>query len=253
VAWVSSYTDRHEPPDANALNYAIPHQLGRHVDTNNPVPWGPWRSVDHTLHGFYVESFMDELAHAAGMDPFEFRRAHLSAAPRHRSVLERAAAMSGWADPPPPNRARGIAIRESFGTIVAQVAEVSVGPRGRVRVHKLYSACDPGEVVNPATFAAQIRGGAIFGLSATLYGEITIAGGRVVERNFPDYEMVRMADAPMQEVSIIESGMPAGGAGEPGTPPVAAAVANAIFALTGYRIRELPLRKFDLRKPPGSA
>ena len=253
AAWVSSFTDRHEPSDATTLHYTIPHQLARHVATNNPIPWGPWRSVDHTLHGFFIESFMDELAHAAGQDPFEFRRAHLGAAPRHRAVLERAAAMSGWAVPSPPGRARGIAIRESFGTIVAQVAEVSVSPRGRVRVHKLFSACDPGEVVNPATFSAQIRGGAIFGLSATLYGEITIANGRVVEQNFPDYEMVRMAEAPTQEVSIIESGAPMGGAGEPGTPPVAAAVANAVFALTGHRIRELPLRKLDLRKPPGAA
>lgn len=253
AAWVHSFTDRHEPADAAAVHYAIPHQLARHVETSNPIPWGPWRSVDHTLHGFFIESFMDEMAHAAGQDPFEFRRAHLSAAPRHRAVLERAAAMSAWTVPAPAGRARGIAIRESFGTIVAQVAEVSVDSRGRVRVHKLFSACDPGEVVNPVTFAAQIRGGAIFGLSATLYGEITIAKGRVVQQNFPDYEMVRMAQAPSQEVSIIESGAPMGGAGEPGTPPVAAAVANAVFALTGHRLRELPLRKFDLCKPPGAA
>src|SRR5262249_43642973 len=155
--------------------------------------------------------------------------------------LERAAAMARWEERPQPGRARGISIRESFGTIVAQVAEVSVGPTGRVRVHKLFIACDPGEVVNPVTFSAQVRGGAIFGLSWTLYGEITIAKGRVVEQNFPDYEMVRIADAPAMEISIIESGASMGGGGEPGTPPVAAAVANAVFALTGHRIRELPL------------
>jgi isoquinoline 1-oxidoreductase beta subunit len=133
-----------------------------------------------------------------------------------------------------------------MGSIVAQVAEVSLGEDGRVRVHKMWSAVDPGEVVNPATFTAQIQGGAIYGLTAALYGEISIDKGRVVQQNFPDYEMVRMADAPEHEVRFIESGARTGGAGEPGTAPTAPAVANAIFALTGQRIRELPFRKFNL-------
>jgi isoquinoline 1-oxidoreductase beta subunit len=154
--------------------------------------------------------------------------------------------MAGWGTAPSAGRARGIAIREAFGSIVAQAAEVSIGSDGRVRVHNVWSAVDPGEVVNPATFTAQIQGGAIYGLTAALYGEITIDKGRVVQQNFPDYDMVRMAQAPVHEVRSIESGARTGGAGEPGTAPIAAAVGNAIFALTGARIRELPFRKFDL-------
>ncbi len=189
---------------------------------------------------------MDELAHAAGKDPFEFRQMHLSNAPRHKAALELAASMAGWGGAIASGRARGIAMREAFGTIVAQVAEVSLTAEGRVRVHKVWSAVDPGEVINPATFTAQIQGGAIYGLTAALYGEITIDKGRVVQQNFPDYEMVRMADAPLHEVRFIESGARTGGAGEPGTAPIAPAVANALFALTGKRLRELPLKNASL-------
>lgn len=131
-------------------------------------------------------------------------------------------------------------MREAFGTIVAQVAEVSLAADGRARVHKVWSAVDPGEVINPATFKAQIQGGAIYGLTAALYGNITIDKGRVVQQNFNDYDMVRMADAPEHEVQVIESGARTGGAGEPGTAPIAAAVGNALFALTGQRQRVLP-------------
>jgi isoquinoline 1-oxidoreductase beta subunit len=196
--------------------------------------------------GFFIETFMDELAHAAGQDSFEFRRAHLSGAPRHKAVLELAASMAGWDAKPAEGRARGIAMREAFGTIVAQVAEISLNAEGRVHVHNVWSAVDPGEVINPATFTAQIQGGAIYGLTAALYGEISIDKGRVVQKNFPDYEMVRMADAPVHEVRFIESGARTGGAGEPGTAPIAPAVGNAVFALTGKRIRELPFKNFDL-------
>jgi isoquinoline 1-oxidoreductase beta subunit len=185
---------------------------------------------------------MDEVAQAAGKDPFEFRRAHLEGSPRHKAALELAASMSGWGQPLPQGRARGISIRDAFGTIVAQVAEVSLTADGYPRVHKVWSAVDPGEVIHPATFTAQIQGGAIYGLTAALYGNITIDKGRVVQKNFPDYDMVRMADAPEHEVKFIESGARTGGAGEPGTAPIAAAVGNAIFALTGKRIRELPFR-----------
>jgi isoquinoline 1-oxidoreductase beta subunit len=138
-------------------------------------------------------------------------------------------------------------MREAFGTIVCHVAEVSLGEDGRVRVHKVWSAVDPGEVVNPATFTTQIQGGAIYGLTAALYGEISIDKGRVVQQNFTDYEMVRMGEAPEHEVRFIESGAKMGGAGEPGTAPIAAAVGNAIYALTGKRIRELPFKNFDLK------
>lgn len=243
--WSHSFVERHDPPEATLINYAVADRTARYVKGTNPIPWGPWRSVDHTQHGFYIESFIDELAHAAGQDPLAFRLVHLNDAPRHKAALEKVAAMAGWGTPPPEGQARGIAMREAFGTIVAQIAEIGLGDDGHVRVHRMWSAADPGEVINPATFKAQIAGGAIYGLTAALFGEISIAKGRVEQKNFPDYDMVRMADAPVHEVAIIESGAKTGGAGEPGTAPVAAA--NAIFALTGQRIRELPFRKFDLK------
>ncbi|MBL0075761.1 MAG: xanthine dehydrogenase family protein molybdopterin-binding subunit [Rhodocyclaceae bacterium] len=246
TAWLHQFTEKFDPPEATMVNYDFANQASRYVKGLNPIPWGPWRSVDHTQMGFFIETFVDELAYAAGQDPFAFRRAHLGGAPRHKAVLELAAAMAGWETKPAQGRARGIAIRDAFGTIVAQVAEVSLNADGRVRVHQVWSAVDPGEVINPATFVAQIQGGAIYGLTAALYGEITIDKGRVVQRNFPDYEMVRMADAPQHEVRFIESGARTGGAGEPGTAPIAAAVGNALFALTGKRIRELPFKNFDL-------
>lgn len=246
TAWLHTFTDKYDPPEAVWVNYDIPNQAVRYVDKVNPIPWGPWRSVDHTQHGFFIETFMDEVAHAAGKDPFEFRRAHLEASPRHKAALELAASMSGWGQPLPEGRARGISIRDAFGTIVAQVAEVSLTSDGYPKVHKVWSAVDPGEVINPATFTAQIQGGAIYGLTAALYGNITIDNGRVVQQNFPDYDMVRMADAPVHEVKVIESGARTGGAGEPGTAPIAAAVGNAIFALTGKRVRELPFRATPL-------
>jgi isoquinoline 1-oxidoreductase beta subunit len=246
TAWLHTFNEKHDPPEAVRVNYDFPNQAARYATGTNPIPWGPWRSVDHTQQGFFIETFMDELAHAAGKDPFEFRRAHLASAPRHKAALEAAAQMAGWGTAPASGRARGIAMREAFGTIVAQAAEVSIGADGRVRVHNVWTAADPGEVVNPATFTAQMQGGAIYGLTAALYGEISIDKGRVVQQNFPDYDMVRMAQAPAHEVRIIESGARTGGAGEPGTAPIAAAVGNAIFALTGARIRELPFRKFDL-------
>ena len=247
TGWSHSFAERHDPPEATRIAYDIPDRVARYVTGTNPIPWGPWRSVDHTVHGFYIESFMDELAFAAGQDPLAFRLAHLNNAPRQKAALEKVAAMAGWSTPAPTGRGRGIALREAFGSIVAQVAEASIGDDGRAKVHRMWSAVDPGEVINPATFAAQIKGGAIYGLSAALYGEISIAGGRVEQQNFPDYDMVRMGDSPAHEVVFIESGAKTGGAGEPGTAPVAAAVGNAIFALTGQRIRELPFRKFDLK------
>mgnify|MGYP000002150501 FL=1 len=246
AGWVHDFAERHDPPEATAIHYDVADRTARYVSGTNPMPWGPWRSVDHTVHGFTIESFIDELAAAAGADPLAFRLAHLGNAPRHKAVLERVARMAGWGTNE-PGRAKGIAMREAFGTIVAQVAEVSVGDDGRARVHRMWSAADPGEVVNPATFKAQITGGAIYGLTAALHGGITVEKGRVVEGNFDAYDMVRLADAPRHEVEIVESGARLGGAGEPGTAPVAAAVANAIFALTGQRIRSLPLRQFDLK------
>lgn len=252
TAWLHTFTEKHDPPEALRVNYDFANQAARYATGTNPIPWGPWRSVDHTQQGFFIETFMDELAAAAGKDPFEFRRAHLENAPRHKAALELAAEMANWSTPPEAGRARGIAIRDAFGTIVCQVAEVSLGTDGRAHVHKVWSAVDPGEVVNPATFTAQIQGGAIYGLTAALYGEITIDKGRVVQQNFPDYEMVRMAEAPVHEVRFIESGARTGGAGEPGTAPIAAAVGNAIFALTKKRVRELPFSKATLTAGTGT-
>jgi isoquinoline 1-oxidoreductase beta subunit len=252
VAWLHEFTEKHDPQDATWIPYGIADREARYVNGTDPIPFGPWRSVDNSHQAFFIESFIDELAYEAQRDPLAYRRELLAEAPRHRAVLDAAAEMSGWGAELPKGRGRGIALKESFGTIVAEVAEVSVGEDGRARVHQVWCAADPGEVVHPDGFAAQMEGGILYGLTAALYGEISIADGRVVEKNFPEYPMVRMADSPAIEVRVIASGARTGGAGEPGTPPIAAAVANAVFAATGQRIRALPLRKHDLRQPSPS-
>ena len=230
------------------LAYAVPNL---YVDLHSPQPGIPvlwWRSVGHSHTAFVVESFIDELAHAAGKDPFEYRRGLLAHHPRHQGVLELAAAKAGWGKPLPAGRGRGIAVHESFGSWVAQVAEVSVTPRGQVKVHRVVAAVDCGQYVNPDTIAAQIEGGIAFGLSAALHSQITLKGGRVVQSNFHDYEVLRLNEMPEVEVHILPSGEKPGGVGEPGVPPVAPAVANAVFALTGVRVRRLPIRPEDLKK-----
>ena len=221
--------------------YEFPHRECAHVTLKTAVPIGYWRSVGHSHNAFFIESFIDELAYAAKRDPFEFRRSLLLSHPRYRAVLELAAGKAGWTQPPPAGVARGIALHESFGSIVAQVAEVSLS-EGRPRVHRVVCAIDCGSVVNPQIVAQQVEGSVIFGLTAALYGEITIRQGRVEQENFPQYPMVRMADSPRIETHIVPSGEPPGGVGEPATPPIAPAVANALFVLTGKRLRSLPLR-----------
>jgi isoquinoline 1-oxidoreductase beta subunit len=181
------------------------------------------------------------MAHATGKDPFEYRRGLLAAHPRHKAVLELAAAKAGWGQPLPAGRARGIALHESFASIVAEVAEVSI-EGGQPRVHRVVCAVDCGTVVNPDTVEAQMQGAIVFGLSAALYGRITLKNGRVEQNNFPDYEVVRMAQMPVIETHIVPSAEAPGGVGEPGTPPIAPAVANALFALNGQRLRQLPLK-----------
>ena len=223
------------------LPYGVANQRIAHVATHSGVPVGFWRSVGHSHNAFFSESFIDELAHEAQQDPLAFRLALLKDAPRHAAVLKLAAAKGGWGGPAPIGRARGLALHESFGSIVAQVAEVSLVD-GRPRVHRVVCAADVGIVVNPGIVAQQMEGAVIFGLSAALFGRIDIEAGVVRQRNFPDYPMLKMLDAPRVETHLIASTRSPSGVGEPGTPPIAPAVANALFALTGQRLRALPLQ-----------
>ncbi len=233
---------------AKDIPYTIPnirvdwHQAPRGV----PTLW--WRSVGHTHTAFVVETMIDELALAAGKDPFEFRRGLLDKHPRHKRVLEFVADRASWGTPLPAGRGRGIAVHESFGSFVAHVAEVSVSDAGKVTIHRVVAAIDCGPVVNPDTIAAQLEGGTAFGLTAALYGEINFEKGRVKQRNFHDYPMVRINEMPVVEAHIVPSTEKMGGVGEPGVPTVAPAVVNAIFAVTGKRLRRLPIQTGELKK-----
>jgi len=227
--------------------YDIPNIRVEWVEKDFGVPIGFWRSVGSSQNAFITESFVDELAHAAGKDPYEYRRALLGKAPRHLAVLDAAAKGSGWGTPLPAGRARGIAVAFSYGSYAAHVAEVSVAPDGGVRVHRFVCAIDCGIAVNPDQVRSQMEGGAIYALTAALYGKITLDKGRVQQSNFHDYPMLRIGEAPAVETIIVDSGQAPGGLGEPGVPPVAPAVTNAIFVLTGKRIRTLPIDK-DLLK-----
>jgi isoquinoline 1-oxidoreductase beta subunit len=233
--------------EGSATNY--PYAMtNRRVTWRDPgvdVPVATWRSVGSSHNAFVVESFLDELAALGGKDPLELRLRLLGQssdpmAPRWASALQNVADRAGWATAAPAGRARGIAVHQTFGTIVAEVAEVSI-EAGQVRVHRVWATVDCGRAVNPRGIEAQAQGSIIFGLSAALYGQIDIEAGRPVQGNFDTYRLVRMNEAPEMDVAILDSGAPLTGMGEPAVPPIAPAVCNAIFALTGQRIRQLPI------------
>jgi len=233
---------------ARNIPYDIPNVLVQWTNKDFGIPLGFWRSVGPSQNAFITESFMDELAHLASQDPYEYRRKLLGKMPRHKAVLELAATKANWGAPLPAGRARGIAVAFSYGSYVSHVAEVSVAPDGKVTVHKLTCAIDCGIAVNPDQVRAQMEGGAIYALTAVLYGEITVDRGRVQQSNFHDYPMLRINEAPVVETNILDSGQPPGGLGEPGVPTVAPSICNAIYALTGKRIRRLPIRTDDLKR-----
>ncbi|MFS2034908.1 molybdopterin cofactor-binding domain-containing protein [Polaromonas sp. CT11-55] len=235
-----------ETPDKSAaeglfdLPYGFASQKMSHVATRSGVPVGYWRSVGHSHNAFFSESFIDELALHAKQDPLAFRRSLLEEAPRHLAVLDLAAAKAGWGTALPAGRARGLALHESFGTIVAQVVEVSL-QNGAPRVHRVVCAVDCGTVVHPGIVAQQMEGSVVFALSAALYGRIDIEEGVVRQKNFPQYAMLGLSQAPVVETYLVPSERVPSGAGEPGVPPLAPALANALFSLTGKRLRSLPL------------
>jgi isoquinoline 1-oxidoreductase beta subunit len=221
--------------------YDVPNVSVEYQRQEIGIDVGYWRSVSHALNCFVAESFMDELAHAAKKDPYEYRRALLGKQPRFRRALEEAAAMAGWGSPA-AGRHQGIALMEGYGTYLAQVAEVSV-TGGRLQVHRICCAVDCGRMVNPAIVESQIESGIVFGLTAALWGEITLERGRVQQGNFHQYRLMRLPEAPAIEVRLLASEEAPGGIGEPSTALVAPAVCNAIFAATGRRLRELPIAK----------
>ena len=247
VVWQNRYVDKHDPPDATHIPYDIANQRIQFASSDTHVPFGYWRSVDHSMHGFFKETFIDEVAAIAGKDPYEYRRELLSNNPRFRKVLDLVAEKAGWGTALPDGVGRGIAITRSFNTIVAQVAEVQVADGG-VDVQRVVCVVDAGFTVHPDGMIAQMESGIIYGLTAALYGDISIRNGAVQQSNFHDYQMLRMNEAPLIETHIIDSGERIGGAGEPSTPAIAPALANAIYDASGIRIHELPISNIDLRQ-----
>jgi isoquinoline 1-oxidoreductase subunit beta len=240
-AWASDYAQNDDAAAEGTVPYAIPNFAARHHEYISNQVNAYWRSVNASQHGFFNESFVDELAHNAGEDPYEFRRKHLAAGSRQLLVLDTVAKRAGWGTPVPDGRARGIAMVECFGTIVAEVVEASLKEDGTPKVHRAWAVVDCGTTVNPLNAQAQIQGGIIMGLSSAIGEQITIDKGAVVESNFGDYPVMKLADAPEIDVHFIESGAKIGGIGEPGLPPAAPALTNALFALTGKRVRQLPI------------
>jgi len=224
------------------LPYDLPNIKVEYTEQDPGIPFGFWRSVGASFQGFAVEAFIDELATTAGKDPYQFRHDLLGKAPRHRAALDLAAEKAGWGKPLPQGRARGIAVMECFGSILAQVTEVSVDAKGAVKVHRVVCSVDTGWVINPDTIKQQMEGGIIYGLTAALKGEITIQNGRVTQRHFNDYQMIRHPEMPLIEVFIVPSTAEPGGIGEPSTALAAGSLVNAIYAATGKRIYRLPIK-----------
>jgi isoquinoline 1-oxidoreductase beta subunit len=233
-------TDMTSVEGAAELPYAIENLRVEYTPVETGIPVGFWRSVGHSLNAFVTECFFDELAHAANADPYELRRTLLAKRPRHKGVLDLAAQKAGWGSPLPAGVGRGIAVHESFDSFCAIVIEASV-ERARVRVHRAVVALDCGRVVNPGLVAAQAESAVIFGLSAALKQQVTFKQGRVQQTNFDTYRSLRMFESPVIETYTVASDEPPSGVGEPGVPPVAPALCNAIFAATGKRIRSLPI------------
>jgi isoquinoline 1-oxidoreductase beta subunit len=229
----------------HSIGYSIPNLRVEHAMRNPPVPPGAWRAVNAHQNAIYMECFIDELAHAAGKDPLEFRQKLMVKHPKNLAVLNAVAKKVGWGKPAPEGVHRGLAVFKSFASYTAACAEVSVD-NGKLKIHRIVAATDPGYAVNPQQIEAQVEGSLVFGLSALLYGEITIKGGRIEQGNFDTYPMLLIDEMPEVDVIIMPSGGFWGGVGEPTTVVAAPAVLNAIYAATGMRIREVPLKKSDL-------
>jgi isoquinoline 1-oxidoreductase beta subunit len=231
-----------EPGDAQ-FGYTVPNLLIEYAMRNSHVPVGPWRGVNTNQNGVYLECFMEEVARAAGRDSLEFRRELMQDHPKHLGVLNAAAEKAGWGKPLPPGVHRGIAQFMGYGSYSAAVAEVSVSAKGELKVHRMVLALNCGHAVNPQQIAAQVEGSVAYGLTATLYGELTVEKGRIQESNFHDYPILRLAQMPKVETVIVPTYDFWGGVGEPTICVVAPAILNAMFAATGKPVRSLPLRK----------
>jgi isoquinoline 1-oxidoreductase beta subunit len=241
-SYIHTETGMPDSERAFDFQYDVENKEISRVNSPSPIPTGAWRSVDFTQMGFFNESFVDEMAHSANVDPLDFRLMHKTDE-RERAVLERLRLESNWGEPSAAGNVQGIAIVNSFGSIVGQVVELSVDAEQRINIDRVTSVVDCGLLINPSSAEAQIQGSVIFALTAAAFGEITLRDGKVEQQNFPSYDMLRMANTPKQSVHFIKSNHPPGGLGEPGVPAAAPALTNAIFAATGTRIRTLPITR----------